>query len=120
MFPSKDYYKPTRSSVLRQMPRHSLPDNLPSADWGSDDEEDFTGKSAAKDKTGAKDNGSVATANNASVAAGTQKSGNTRNGARTGATSRTATAATSGTSRTGTAATVNVDNASQRYNQRGL
>ena len=24
MFPSKDYYKPTRSSVLRQMPRHAL------------------------------------------------------------------------------------------------
>lgn len=31
MFPSKDYYKPTRSSVLRQMPRHALPDSLAAA-----------------------------------------------------------------------------------------
>lgn len=32
MFPSKDYYKPTRSSVLRQMPRHALPDSLAAAE----------------------------------------------------------------------------------------
>ena len=32
MFPSKDYYKPTSSSVLRQMPRHALPDRLAAAE----------------------------------------------------------------------------------------
>ena len=32
MFPSKDYYKPTSSSVLRQMPRHALPERLAAAE----------------------------------------------------------------------------------------
>lgn len=36
MYPSKDYYKPTRSSVLRQMPRHSLA----GADTGEGEKED--------------------------------------------------------------------------------
>ncbi len=37
MFPSKDYYKPTSSSVLRQMPRHSLPDRLASEAQAADE-----------------------------------------------------------------------------------
>lgn len=37
MFPSKDYYKPTSSSVLRQMPRHALPDRLAAAEAKADE-----------------------------------------------------------------------------------
>lgn len=38
MFPSKDYYKPTRSSVLRQMPRHAT--GIGAADEGSNSDDD--------------------------------------------------------------------------------
>jgi hypothetical protein len=36
MFPSKDYYRPTQSSVLRQMPRHSIDDVSPSLNGAED------------------------------------------------------------------------------------
>ena len=39
MFPSKDYYKPTRSSLLRQMPRHPLPDSSEEQGGDSDAED---------------------------------------------------------------------------------
>jgi hypothetical protein len=49
MFPSKDYYKPTRSSVLRQMPRHTLGEGIPgTGNAGMGDSKDSAEEDAAE------------------------------------------------------------------------
>lgn len=65
MFPSKDYYKPTRSSVLRQMPRHTIGTNIYTTEEEGNSDDDKA--EAALYNTG---NGTAPSPNRAKVSAG--------------------------------------------------